>query len=150
MTSVLIWHLGGQYSRILPNLNSVHKKLTEFEAKPLNLNAVSSIFQLYIPHALSSCTVSDDLATDRFEVTFAPGVMRVCGRVRVVDDRVVEGEEMVAFNISSSAGSEDGPVMYLVGERAQVVMVIRDDDSEWLYMHIEIKHIHMCKQHTHT
>ena len=59
---------------------------------------------------------------------------------------------MVAFNISSSVGSEVGQVMYLVGERAQIVMVIRDDDCEWLYMHLKQNTIIlcMCKHHTHT
>ena len=73
-------------------------------------------------------------------------MQRACGQVRVVDDKVVEEDEVVAFNISSTAGEgEGGRVMYLVGERAQVVMKIRDDDREWLwYTHT---HTHT---HTHT
>ena len=82
-------------------------------------------------HGLSSSTVSSDLATNQFEVTFGSGVQRACGVVRVVDDRVVERDEVVAFNISSIGGmGENGHVMYMVGERAQVVMEIRDDDGE--------------------
>ena len=49
----------------------------------------------------------------------------------MVDDTVVEEDEVVALNISATAGvSKEGQVMFLVGEKAQVVMEIRDDDGE--------------------
>lgn len=75
--------------------------------------------------------MSTDLATLQLVVTFGSGMQRACGGVQVVDDAVVEGDEVVALNISETARiSEEGQVMFLVGERAQVVMEIRDDDGE--------------------
>ena len=82
-------------------------------------------------HVFSTHPVSSDLATQQLDVTFGSGMQRACGGVQVVDDAVVEEDEVVALNISETAGvNKEGQVMFLVGERAQVVMEIRDDDGE--------------------